>query len=114
MTDIYWQYGPEGGTSFDDSTRIATEYDAEGALVGERPYTAEENARAEQNAANETAETNKSTVETNLEADLAAMQAIIDQTNADLRADPSQEIKEIARAVRRLIRSALDDYSGAE
>jgi len=42
------------------------------------------------------------------------MQAVIDQTNEQLRADPSQEIKDIARAVRRLIRMALDDYSGTE
>jgi len=114
MTDIYWTYEVDGSTSFDDSTRIATEYDAEGALIGERPYTAEENARAEQNIANEQAVENKTTVEINLEEDLAAMQAILDQTNAELRADPSQEIKSIAKAVRRLIRSALDDYSGTE
>ena len=79
-----------------------------------RPYTAEENATADAEAVEATQTANKSTIETNLEADLAAMQAIKDQTNADLRADPSQEIKDIATAVRRLIRMAIDDYSGTE
>ena len=39
-----------------------------------------------------------------LDTDLPAMLDIIDQTNADLRADPAQEIKAIARAIRRIIR----------
>jgi hypothetical protein len=111
---IYWEYQDTGSTSFDDATRIATEYDAEGVPTGDRPYTEAENARADGLAQGEVEQQNKSTIETNLEEDLNAMQAIIDQTNADLRADPSQEIKEIARAVRRLTKLALDDYSTAE
>lgn len=57
---------------------------------------------------------NKSTIETNLETDLATMQAIKDQTNAALREDPSQEIKELAVAVRRLIKMALAEFDEAE
>lgn len=53
---------------------------------------------------------NKSNTELNLEADKILMQAIKDQPNADLRADPSQEIKDIAVAVRRLINMALADF----
>jgi hypothetical protein len=42
------------------------------------------------------------------------MQAIKDQTNADLRADPSQEIKDLATAVRRLIKMSLNDFTEPE
>jgi hypothetical protein len=111
---IYWTYQDTGATSFDDTTRTATEYDAAGDLIGDRPYTEEENARADAAVVGAQETANKSEVETNLEEDLAAMQAVIDQTNEQLRADPSQEIKDIARAVRRLIRMALDDFSGTE
>lgn len=62
-----------------------------------RPWTVEELA-AQAAAANEVA------IDSALATDLAAMQAILDQTNANLRTDPSQEIKDLARVARRLIR----------
>ena len=40
------------------------------------------------------------------------MQGIIDQTNAELKTDPSQEIKDIARAVRRLDRKVARILDG--
>lgn len=46
--------------------------------------------------------------------DLPAMQALIDQTNAALRDDPSQELKDIARAVRRLGRKVEGILDGTE
>jgi transcriptional regulator of met regulon len=95
--------------------RIVSEYDTEAQVIIPRPYTVEEN--AEQDAidtTNESHAANKSTIEINLEADLAAMQAIKDQTNADLRADPSQEIKEIAVAIRRLIKMELEKFEEPE
>ena len=101
-------------TRWDDTTRTAYEHAADGSITSERPYTADENAQADATGAHATQTANKSEIETNLEEDLDAMQAVIDQTNEQLRADPSQEIKDIARAVRRLIRMALDDYSGTE
>lgn len=88
----------------DETTRIVTTYDAQGNITSERPYTVEENAAADQAALEATLNTNKKTVEDKLAKRLSNMQAILDQTNADLRADPAQEIKELARAVRLLVR----------
>jgi len=99
---------------WDDATSTYTAYDETGAQTSSRPYTPEEQAAADEAAAANVPIENKSTIETNLAEDLDAMQVIIDTPNADLRADPSQEIKDIARAVRRLTRMALDDYSGTE
>lgn len=111
---ISWTFHENGSTRYNDEIRIATEYDPGGVLIGDRPYTAAENARADEHANVDTQIENKSTIETNLEQDLAAMQAIKDQTNADLRADPSQEIKELATAVRRLIKMSLNDFTEPE
>jgi len=99
---------------WDDTTSTYTEWDDSGAIVVTRPYTAEESAEAGVEATATEYANNKSEVEINLEQDLAAMQAVIDQENSALRDDPSQEIKDTARAVRRLIRMALDDFSGTE
>ena len=99
---------------WDDTTRTYTAWDDAGTQTEQRPYTAAENAAADEDAVAATQTANKSTIETNLSEDLDAMQAVIDQDNAMLRDDPAQEIKDIARAVRRLIRMALDDFTGTE
>lgn len=99
---------------YNDDTSRYTEWDENGTQTMDRPYTPDEIAQADAIATTTTTAANKSTIETNLEADLAAMQAIKDQTNADLRADPSQEIKEIAVSVRRLIKMALNDFAEPE
>jgi len=99
---------------WDDVTRMYTWWDALGIQMGTRPFTAEENARVDETAAQVQQEQNKSTIETNLQQDYLNMQAIEAQTNADLRADPSQELKDIARAVRRLSRMALENYDGTD
>jgi hypothetical protein len=99
---------------WDDATRTYTAWDENGEQTEQRPYTAEENAQADAAATAATETANKSTIETNLEQDYANMQAIKAQSNADLRADPSQEIKQIADAVRRLTRMALENYSGTD
>lgn len=57
---------------------------------------------------------NKKTVEQKLATKLESMQTILDQTNADLRTDPSQEIKELARAVRLIVRIITDQLDGVE
>jgi aminoglycoside phosphotransferase len=100
----------------DGPPRVYTAWDANGVIVEGTPrdYTAEENAAADAAAAQAQQAANKSTIETNLEQDYLNMQAIEGQSNADLRADPSQEIKDIARAVRRLTRMALENYSGTD
>ena len=101
---------------WDDNTRTYSEYDESGTLIEgmPRPYNSEENARADASLSQAMVEQNKVTVQQNLAADLTEMQNILAQTNATLRDDPSQEIKSIARAVRRLTRAALGDYSGTE
>jgi len=109
-----WVYSDATKTYLDYSTRIATEYDLSDVLIGTRPFTAEENLLADEWAATTTGLSNKSQIETNIEQDYAKMQAIEAQTNADIRADPSQEIKDLARAVRRLDRMALENFSGTD
>jgi len=101
--------------SRDPVGRTVNEYDTEAQVIVVRPYTEEEN-QAQDVVDAETAShaSNKSTIETNLEADLALMQAIKDQTNAELREDPSQELKDLAVAVRRLIKMSLEDFSTPE
>jgi hypothetical protein len=99
---------------WNDATRTYTAWDANGVVTDERPYTTDENAAADARAATDQQAQNKSTIEANLEQDYLNMQDIEAQSNADLRADPSQEIKDIARAVRRLTRMALENYSGTD
>lgn len=97
---------------WDETARVLTSWDKHGVQVEQRPYTAAENAQADARAAAETLVANEQSISTKLQQDLAAMQAILDQTNADLNANPAQEIKDLARAVRRLIRKVeriLDD-----
>jgi hypothetical protein len=69
---------------------------------------------ASQQTTAQTARVNRSTVETNLIADLAAMQAIIDDTNANINANPAARIKEMARMMRRLGRQALRSFEGTD
>ena len=113
--NITWDYQDDVHTELNWTTRIANEYEPGGVvLIQTRPFTAEENATADAMLVQDQHTANKSTIETNLEQDYLAMQAIEAQSNADLRADPSQEIKQIARAVRRLTRLALENYSGTD
>ena len=46
--------------------------------------------------------------------DMPAMKAILDQSNADLNANPASELKDLARAVRRLDRKVLRLLDGSE
>ena len=57
---------------------------------------------------------NQKAIEANIAADLDAMQAIVDDTNANINSNPAARIKDIARMCKRLGRSALDDYSVIE
>jgi hypothetical protein len=99
---------------WDDTTRTYTAWDADGDQTEQRPYTAEENAQADAAAVQATQTANKSTIEVNLEQDLAAMQAIKDTPNATINDSPASYIKEVAVAVRRLIKMELEDFEEAE
>lgn len=100
---------------WDDGPRTYTSWNAAGAQTSTRPFTSEENARADAEAAAVAASANGATVGSRISTvDMPAMQAIIDQALADLRADPSQEIKDLARAVRRLDRKVLGILDGTD
>lgn len=95
--------------------RTYTRWDAAGVQTMQRPYTTVENARADADAAAALAAVNGSTIGSRISTvDMPAMQAIIDQTLADLRADPSQEMKDLARAVRRLDRKVQGILDGTD
>ena len=64
--------------------------------------------------ASQAASANQKTIEQKLATKLENMQAILDQTNAAIRTDPSQEVKDLARAVRLLTRLQLSQYDGAD
>lgn len=74
----------------------------------ERPKTPEELALAQ--AAENLAQTG-SKLQT---IDFPAMQAILAQTNADINASPASEIKDLARAVRRLTRKVENLTDGSD
>lgn len=99
---------------WDDSTRTYTTWDAGGVQTSTRPYTAQENARADADATQAAQDTNRRTIGQMLDQDFIDVQGVLAQTNADLRADPSQEIKIIGRVVRRLIRAERGDFTGTD
>ena len=101
---------------WDDGSRTFTAWGATGVVVAgtPRPYTAAENARADVTAAGAVAETNRRTIGQMLDQDFIDVQGVLAQTNAELRNDPSQEIKIIGRVVRRLIRETRGDFSGTD
>lgn len=107
-----WIYTDTGSIFLDETTRTATVYDEHGEQVSTRPYTAEENAIADAADTAALEESNRASIEESLAAALADLQAVIDQSNADLRADPSQEIKTISRAMRRTIRLLIRRFDG--
>lgn len=105
--------------SWDDTAYTVTYYDAAGVLVDSTPenpnprsYTAAEIAFADALAQDRLEEANARTIEQALTGDLTAMQTLIDTTNATINAGPAPFLKDIARAIRRLDRRALEDYSG--
>ncbi len=71
-------------------------------------------AKSADELAADTAITNRTALQTNLTTDLAAMQTIINDTNANINANPAARMKDIARMLRRLGRVALNDYRGTD
>ena len=107
-------YVYEEGTlveSWDDATRTYTDH-----RTGEsRPYNDDENAAADVRAALALAEASSAATSSKLiTRDFPAMQDILSQTNAEIRSDPSQEIKDLARAVRRLTRRVEKLLDGSD
>lgn len=99
-------------TIYDDTARQARVYSMQKVLQSSRAYTPEENAAADAAAAANVQQTNKGAIEANILSDLAAMQTIISDTNANINANPAARIKDIAQAIRRLDRMALQKFDG--
>jgi hypothetical protein len=92
-----------------------TTYDRSIELVGNLPtevWTARPKTQDELDA--DAATENRSAIQTNLEQDMLAMQAILDATNATINSNPATHIKNIARMNKRLGRTALNDYTGTD
>jgi hypothetical protein len=100
-------------TKYDYTTRTVTVWD-NGTQVESRAFTAAENAQADAAAIEMAAIVNEATISSNLASDLIALQAIIDQTNADINASPASEIKDLARVARRLIRKVEQILDGTD
>lgn len=97
---------------WDDVQRTYTEFDAAGEVVSSRPYTVEENARADAEAAAVVADSNRVSIETALDDTLAELQTLVDTPNATINSGPAPYIKVLARALRRLIRLVLRRFDG--
>jgi hypothetical protein len=100
---------------WDDASRAYTEWDATGAQVSTRPYTADENAAADASAAQATADANAASTSSKLiTVDFPAAQAIINESNSDINSNPASEIKDLAKAVRRLTRKVENLTDGSD
>lgn len=89
---------------WDDVNRIYYEYSEQGIQTLARGYNDVENAEADERTAQETQDTNKQTIEQKLDTALDNMQLILDTSNVDLNSQPAPALKDVARAVRLLIR----------
>lgn len=95
---------------WNDVARTYTEYDAAGAVVVTRPYTTDENARADAEAAELALANNQASIEEALSAALVTLQTIIDTNNNQISAPAA--IKDISRALRRVIRLVIRRFDG--
>ena len=96
----------------DDTTRTVTTYDATGAVTSTRPYTASENAAADQTAIQEQArlayEATRQAIKaivTDLQAEKDRVQVVLDKTNANITA---ADTKNVARAAKRIADATID------
>lgn len=100
---------------WDDGTETYSEWDETGTLTLERPYTPDELAQKAVRVAQETSTANEADIGNKIETvDMPAMQAILDDTNANINANPAARIKDIAKAIRRLDRKVLGLLDGSE
>ena len=101
--------------SHDDATRTVTTYDESGVVASTRPYTAEENAAADAAitaaAVRAQQEADRLTVRqiiTDLRAEKARAQAVIDTPNSTIKTNPAPYVVDVARAAKRIADAALD------
>lgn len=100
---------------WDDSVTpgVYTEWDAQGVQVLTRAFNSDEAARAATDALEDQQIANERTIEQALADSLATLQAIIDDTNANINANPAQRIKDLARSQRRVIRLVIRRFDGS-
>lgn len=126
---ISWLYTDEGSVALDSETRMATVYDTQGQQVGEpRPYTAEENARADAAAAAATAQSNERNIRAKALDAINTNTQVINQlksfaagtaslTNAQrdsaLRDLANQQARALGQ-INALARLAISEFSGTE
>lgn len=111
MDDI-WVVYELGQTALNDATRTAVDYNERGQDSPRRPYTAEENAAADERAAAAARAVNQTVIEQALNDALTTLQALIDTPNSVIKADPQSYIKDLARIQRRQIRLLLKRLDG--
>lgn len=109
-----WQVSANGATieRGDDAARTVTHYDETGAVLSTRPYTAEENAAADADAAQATANAEREVTRTAIKAivqDLKLekdrVQPVIDKANAEVT---GKDTRDVARAAKRIADAAID------
>jgi thioredoxin-like negative regulator of GroEL len=93
---------------WNDDTRTYTDYRPNTNVT--RAYNAAENAAADANATAKTQAASAATLKQDLDAALTSLQAIIDDTNANINQNPAQRIKDIARALKKTIRVVNDRF----
>lgn len=88
---------------WDDTARTVTCYDSNGD-PHTRPYDDSENENADRAAAEAAAESTEAAILTDLQTALSFLQAVIDDTNANINQNPASRIKDMARVQRKVIR----------
>ena len=98
---------------WDDATRLYTKWDSAGVQVEQRPYTEEENTRADAEAVTNTAERNREAIEAKAKAAITANNnflALSSPTNAQTLA----QVKVLTRENTALIRLVLGELNSQE
>ena len=99
----------------DDTSRTVTAYDEAGVEAETRPYTEAENVVADAAVAAQAADARREAarvtvrqIVTDLQAENARAQAIIDTPNATIKTNPAPYIVDVARAAKRIADAAID------
>lgn len=98
---------------WDDATRTVRTIDpVTGAVISTRPYDASENANADAAAKAAADAAAEQAIRDALSAALTDLQAILDDTNANINSNPALRIKTLARSIRRVIRLQIRKLDG--
>jgi hypothetical protein len=112
-TSVYYPTG-DLAERWDDTARTYTAWDPAGTVTETRPYTATENTDADTRATAVTEAGNAAEIDSDLDAAIAELQAIIDTDNATINDNPAGEIKDIARTLKKTIRKLNQRFEDTE